>query len=95
MTNHKLPELPDGLEWVVNAEAERFTVTLSYCVPENADREARAAGYIAHHTHRHPAVMTQAQWEGDVINAAKHLWTNYTEGNKHAQWADEIMRRSR
>lgn len=96
----RLPELPAELEWVVHADSDRFTVSLSHVRPPNWDGgvsedKPTQAGYIMSHTHKHPAVMTRAEWEDEVTNAAKSVWTHYTEGNKHAAWADELMRRSR
>jgi hypothetical protein len=96
-----LPKLPQGFEWVINADADRFTVSLAHVpvrreINPDVDNEfSEAAGYVMSHTHKHPAVMTRAEWEYQVVNAASHLWTNYTEGNRHAEWADELMRRSR
>lgn len=91
-----LPELPENMEWVVHAEADRFTVNLSYRPPANGDSgKPMLCGYIRSHTHRHSAVIDRAEWETEVVNAARHLWTHYTEGNRHAAWADELMRRSR
>lgn len=101
-----LPKLPEGFEWVIQANADRFTVSLSHApvrreINPDVDNEfddkltTEASGYIMSHTHKHPAVMTRAEWEYQVTNAANHLWTNYTEGNRHAEWADELMRRSR
>ena len=92
-----LPKLPDNMEWVIHAEADRFTVNLSYRVPEtDADSDKPVScGYVRSHTHRHECPITRAEWEKRVINAANHLWTHYTEGNLYATWADELMRRSR
>src|SRR6478735_4257712 len=95
----ELPELPDGLEWVVHAEHDRFTVHLSTCpkrgvvVKESDGDKTQAGGYILSHTHRHSnIVISQEDWEEEVTNAAKRLWVCYTEGIRHAQWADEIVR---
>lgn len=101
----KLPDLPDGLEWVVHADPDRFTVHLSTCPKQNEvinpdvddefkDREDKC-GYLMSHTHKHPAVVTREAWEQEVVNAAEYLWVHYTEGNRHAKWADELMRRGR
>lgn len=101
MKQLNLPELPDGMEWVVHAEPDRFTISLSYARPQeinpDVDNEfdTKSSGYVMSHTHRHPTVITRATWDEEVTNAAKHLWTAYTEGNNHAKWADELMRRSR
>lgn len=96
----KLPKLPDNMEWVVQADPDRFTVSLSYRVPQDAnpDEDKKATisqGYIKSHTHRHDCPISREEWEKEVCAAAQHLWTHYTEGNLYAQWADEIMRRSR
>src|ERR1700752_1135179 len=83
----KLPELPDGLEWVVHADSDRFTVSLSHARPKvtnldvDAPTEGKVNGYVMSHTHKHPAVIQRAEWEYEVCNAAQHLWTHYTEGN--------------
>lgn len=104
-TDLKLPDLPDGLEWVVHADPDRFTVHLSTCPKrgeqteedgeESSDDKPTACGYLMSHTHKHQAVVKREDWEREVINAAEYLWTHYTEGNRHAAWADELMRRSR
>jgi hypothetical protein len=103
--SYNLPELPPNMEWVIHAQADRFTVNLSYKVPDTADPDlyldessddrTEYSGYVMSHTHKHPAVITRSEWEQEVTNAARYLWTHYTEGNRHAKWADEIMRRSR
>jgi hypothetical protein len=102
-----LPELPDGLEWVINADHDRFTVHLSACPKkgtvvvepeESSDDNDKtvSSGYIMSHTHRHSnSVMSHEDWETEVTNTAKHLLVCYEEGIRHAQWADEIVRRSR
>lgn len=98
-----LPDLPESMEWVVTAEADRFTVNLAYKMPppttpqEAVDqRDGKVShGYVKSHTHRHDVVIDREQWESEVVNAARHLWTHYTEANQHAVWADELMRRNR
>lgn len=92
-----LPKLPDNMEWVVHAEPDRVTVNLSHKVPKSDDERADAVsvGYVKSHTHRHACPIPREEWEDIVVNAANHLWTHYTEGILYAQWADEIMRRSR
>jgi hypothetical protein len=85
------------MEWVVHAEADRFTVNLAYKVPDdmvNSDKPV-SCGYVKSHTHRHICPMPREEWEREVVNAATHLWLHYTEANKYAQWADELMRRNR
>ena len=95
----KMPELPLSLEWMVHAEASRFTVTLCHKVPHNTEAtestEDARAGYIMHHTHNHDVVISQKDWEERVCNAAASLLLRYREGNNHAKWADELLRRSR
>jgi hypothetical protein len=93
----RLPELPAHLEWVIHAEPDRVTVNLSYKVPVRSDESSddARAGYVKSHTHRHQCPIAREEWEELVVNAANHLWTHYTEGIQYAQWADEIMRRSR
>lgn len=93
----QLPTLPDNMEWVIHAEPDRVTVNLSHKVPVNDDTssEDKQAGYVKSHTHRHSCPIGRAEWEELVVNAANHLWTHYTEGIMYAQWADEMMRRSR
>ena len=97
MKTLELPTLPDNMEWVIHAEADRFTVNLSYKVPkEDLDSDKPVScGYVKSHTHRHDVVIEQGEWEEAVCHAAQHLWTHYTEGNRHAVWADELMRRNR
>jgi hypothetical protein len=98
----KLPELPDGLEWVVNADHDRFTVHLSACPKKDApveDSETSSddkgtGGYLRSHTHRHDTLIKRDDWEAEVFNCARHLLLCYEESINHAQWADEIMRRS-
>lgn len=95
-----LPKLPDNMEWVIHAEPDRVTVNLSYRVPKDPDSDESSddklsVGYVKSHTHRHSCPIERNEWEEIVVNAATHLWTHYTEGILYAQWADEIMRRSR
>lgn len=94
----QLPKLPDHMEWVVHAEPDRVTVNLSHKVPrtgEESSDDKLSVGYVKSHTHRHACPIERTEWEDIVINAANHLWTHYTEGILYAQWADELMRRSR
>lgn len=97
----QLPDLPADMEWVVHADSDRFTVNLSYKRSYRAEDDdtssddTRRDGYVMSHTHRHPAVIEREEWEAEVVSAANHLWTHYSEGIHHANWADELMRRNR
>ena len=92
----QLPTLPDNMEWVIHAEADRVTVNLSRKVPYRGDNtESVSVGYVKSHTHRHACPIKREDWEELVVNTANHLWTQYTEGILYAQWADELMRESR
>lgn len=109
MSDLRLPLLPDGMEWVVHAESDRFTVHIALRPPKaeasgeliieddshGSEDKTNASGYVRSYTRRHSIVITRKAWEEEVYNAARDALTSYEEANRHAVWADEIMRRSR
>jgi hypothetical protein len=104
-----LPKLPADFEWVIAVEADRTHVSLYQINPKGQDEEVedddigevaagladRNRGFIKRRTFKHPALIDREEWEAACVTEAETLYVEYLASNRHAAWADDLMRRSR
>lgn len=92
-----LPKIPEPYEWVISTDSDRTTVHLAIGNP-NRDRDQvkiDSSGFLKHHTFKHAVDVERFSWEEEAVKAAEALWAAYLAANKHAKWADEMIRKSR